>query len=91
MAEIEAVKYFIRDAQVGEIMVEDKETMELVRLPTCAIFHKLGAGTGVPPSFLGKYIDSTDRGNHGDGLWREACGVDERDEEGNDIGYVGIM
>ena len=54
-AEIEAVKYFIRDAQVGEIMVEDRETMELVRLPTCAIFHKLGAGTGVPPSFLGKY------------------------------------
>lgn len=54
--EIEAVKYFIRDAQVGEIMVEDKEKMELVRLPTCAIFHKLGAGTGVPPSFLGKSL-----------------------------------
>ena len=34
----------------------ENEKLELVRLPTCAIFHKLGAGTGVPPSFLGTLL-----------------------------------
>ena len=29
------------------------ETMELLRIPTCAVFHKLTPGQGVPHSFVG--------------------------------------
>jgi KUP system potassium uptake protein len=31
----------------------DEELHELVRIPTCAVFYKLSAGTGVPHSFVG--------------------------------------
>ena len=31
----------------------NQEEMDLVRLPTCAVFHKLTAGRGVPHAFYG--------------------------------------
>lgn len=31
----------------------NQEEMDIVRLPTCAVFHKLTAGRGVPHSFYG--------------------------------------
>jgi hypothetical protein len=33
---------------------EEPEKRQLVRIPTCAIFHKLSSGKGVPHSFVGK-------------------------------------
>ena len=32
---------------------EDEDRRELVRIPTCAVFHKFAAGKGVPHSFVG--------------------------------------
>ena len=41
--------YFPRD----KTATEDEDRRELVRIPTCAIFHKFAAGKGVPHSFVG--------------------------------------
>jgi len=57
--QLEAVKYFIRSAQTEQGIIPDHGekyddgSTELVRLPTCAVFHRLNAATGVPPSFIG--------------------------------------
>jgi KUP system potassium uptake protein len=32
----------------------EEEKQELVRIDTCAVFHKLGSGKGVPHSFVGE-------------------------------------
>jgi hypothetical protein len=35
---------------------KDEARHELVRIPTCAIFHKLSRGRGVPHTFMGKSL-----------------------------------
>ena len=42
--------YLARDRTVPD---QDEDRRELVRIPTCAIFHKFAAGKGVPHSFVG--------------------------------------
>lgn len=47
-------KYFIRDADDGAYLPQiDSSMLELARLPTCAVFHRLTAGKGIPHSFAG--------------------------------------
>jgi KUP system potassium uptake protein len=43
--------YFASDKAEDEEQDEDRR--EIVRIPTCAIFHKFAAGKGVPHSFIG--------------------------------------
>ena len=42
--------YYARDKVADE---EDEGRRELVRIPTCAVFHKFASGKGVPHSFVG--------------------------------------
>ena len=42
--------YYARD-QAADEPYEDRR--ELVRIPTCAVFHKFASGKGVPHSFVG--------------------------------------
>ena len=42
--------YFARDRTVHD---QEEDRRELVRIPTCAVFHKFAAGKGVPHSFVG--------------------------------------
>lgn len=42
--------YYARDRTVHDL---DEDRRELVRIPTCAVFHKHAAGKGVPHSFVG--------------------------------------
>ncbi|KAF7795026.1 hypothetical protein EIP86_006170 [Pleurotus ostreatoroseus] len=54
----EKEKYFIRDATEGSpshayFPHVDIPMVELSRLPTCAVFHRLTAGKGIPHSFAG--------------------------------------
>jgi KUP system potassium uptake protein len=44
------------DEKNGSFEQEEEERRELVRISTCAIFHKLSAGTGVPHSFVGESL-----------------------------------
>jgi len=44
--EVEHALYLLLDG-------EKEEKRELSRLPTCAVFHKLSAGRGVPHTFYG--------------------------------------
>lgn len=51
-------KYFIRDhddsANATFVSRDDAQSMlQLARLPTCAVFHRLTAGKGIPHSFAG--------------------------------------
>ena len=52
-------KYFIRDSDgdvASNAFLPQKETqsmLELTRLPTCAVFHRLTSGDGIPHSFAG--------------------------------------
>ena len=41
------------DEKVAGQKYHAEETMELLRIPTCAVFHKLTPGQGVPHSFVG--------------------------------------
>lgn len=41
------------EAPIGEKAI--KERREIQRIPTCAIFHKLASGKGVPHTFVGKF------------------------------------
>jgi len=43
--------YSLRDKIANEERDEDRR--ELVRIPTCAVFHKFASGKGVPHSFVG--------------------------------------
>ena len=43
--------YYASDKIADEEQDEDRR--EIVRIPTCAIFHKFAAGKGVPHSFIG--------------------------------------
>jgi KUP system potassium uptake protein len=43
--------YFASDKIADE--EEDDDRREIVRIPTCAVFHKFAAGKGVPHSFIG--------------------------------------
>ena len=46
--------YYARDRTMFDSGVEKEEDRrELVRIPTCAIFHKFASGKGVPHSFVG--------------------------------------
>jgi len=46
--------YLARDkAASSSIQEQPEERKELVRIPTCAVFHKFAAGKGVPHSFVG--------------------------------------
>ena len=46
--------YLARDKSATDSVQEHAEDRkELVRIPTCAIFHKFAAGRGVPHSFVG--------------------------------------
>ena len=46
--------YFARDKTMSDSIQEQAEDRrELVRIPTCAVFHKFAAGKGVPHSFVG--------------------------------------
>ena len=46
--------YFARDKLANESARDQTEDRkELVRIPTCAIFHKFASGKGVPHSFVG--------------------------------------
>lgn len=46
--------YFARDKTISDSLHEQAEDRrELVRIPTCAIFHKFASGKGVPHSFVG--------------------------------------
>lgn len=40
------------DKVLGEKMIEEKK--ELQRIPTCAVFHKIAQGKGVPHTFIGE-------------------------------------
>lgn len=40
---------------------EDEEKRDLVRISSCAFFHKLSAGMGVPHSFVGKYAIESEK------------------------------
>ena len=52
-------KYFIQDDSKDRLFSavvprgEAKALLELARLPTCAVFHRLTVGRGVPHSFAG--------------------------------------
>ncbi len=50
-------KYFIRDNDglVEAPLPHDNanSTLELARLPTCAVFHRMTTGKGIPHSFTG--------------------------------------
>ena len=39
----------------GSLDLEDLKMKALARIPTCAVFHKLTPGQGVPHSFVGEY------------------------------------
>jgi KUP system potassium uptake protein len=43
--------YSVHDKIASEERDEDRR--ELVRIPTCAVFHKFASGKGVPHSFVG--------------------------------------
>jgi hypothetical protein len=43
--------YSVRDKIASDERDEDRR--ELVRIPTCAVFHKFASGKGVPHSFVG--------------------------------------
>ena len=46
--------YLARDKTASSsIQEQPDDRRELVRIPTCAIFHKFAAGRGVPHSFVG--------------------------------------
>jgi len=46
--------YLARDKSGSDTIQEQpEERKELVRIPTCAVFHKFAAGKGVPHSFVG--------------------------------------
>ena len=46
--------YLARDKNASDsIHGEPEDRRELVRIPTCAIFHKFASGKGVPHSFVG--------------------------------------
>ena len=46
--------YLAHDKNKNDSILERPEDRrELVRIPTCAIFHKFAAGRGVPHSFVG--------------------------------------
>ncbi|EIN06328.1 potassium transporter [Punctularia strigosozonata HHB-11173 SS5] len=47
--------YYMADPDKGNSFNDfpDEERRQLVRIPTCAIFHKLSSGKGVPHSFVG--------------------------------------
>jgi len=46
--------YYARDRTAYDSAAEkDEDKRELVRIPTCAIFHKFASGKGVPHSFVG--------------------------------------
>ena len=43
------------DIERGALRPEDLKMKALARIPTCAVFHKLTPGQGVPHSFVGEY------------------------------------
>ena len=43
------------DIERGALRPEDLKMKALARIPTCALFHKLTPGQGVPHSFVGEY------------------------------------
>lgn len=43
------------DEEKGALRPEDMKLKALARIPTCAVFHKLTPGQGVPHSFVGEY------------------------------------
>ena len=43
----------VEDAKGGELDVPEEERRPLVRVSSCAVFHKLTPGSGVPHSFVG--------------------------------------
>ena len=59
LEELESVQeryyYLARDKTISDSLQEQAEDdrRELVRIPTCAIFHKFASGKGVPHSFVG--------------------------------------
>lgn len=50
--------YYMIKGPAGNSEVTDEKTgrglTELVRIPTCAIFHKIASGQGVPHTFTGE-------------------------------------
>jgi KUP system potassium uptake protein len=45
--------YYARDRTTADPVERDEDRRELVRIPTCAVFHKFASGKGVPHSFVG--------------------------------------
>jgi KUP system potassium uptake protein len=56
----ETTYYFLTTPSEMAMTMDNKkleqEKKELVRLPTCAIFHKLAKGKGVPHTFVGEQV-----------------------------------
>lgn len=51
------VTYYLPKQEKDQEGIEsEEERRELVRIPTCAVFHKLTIGRGVPHSFVGQYL-----------------------------------
>lgn len=52
------VTYYITKKSSGLTIEHEKfgrELMEITRIPSCAIFHKIASGQGVPHTFTGEY------------------------------------
>ena len=49
----EGLYYYLADEKAASDSTQDQteDRKELVRIPTCAVFHKFAAGKGVPHSF----------------------------------------
>lgn len=50
---IEEQYYYFASDNIAGGEEQDEDRREIVRIPTCAIFHKFAAGKGVPHSFIG--------------------------------------